>query len=108
MRNFYTGFDYYHNNVVIGLNKGTTYAEILGSSADPSKATDDEEKSGAIAFVMFFLIFMVSVALIFFFRAREMEKRREVKFTIIPSDAKPATRLRDGVEINPDDEISKE
>ena len=98
LRNFYTGFDYYHDSIVIGLNKGTTHAEIRGSSPDPFKHL--QEKTGAIVFVMIFLVIMVVIALFFFFRAKKLEKERTVTFAP-PSGSEPKKRYRNGVEIKP-------
>ena len=91
LRNFYTGFDYFHDQIVIGLNKGTVHAEIHGSSPNPFVM---EQKTGAIIFVMIFLFLMVAVALFFFYRARKIEQERTVTF-------ETKKRFKNGVEIKP-------
>ena len=74
------------------MNKGTTFAEIHGSSPNPFVV---EQKTGAIVFVMIFLAIMVLIALYFFYRARNIEKERTVTFA--PTESKK--RYKNGVEI---------
>ena len=35
MKNFYTGFDYNNDEILIGVNKGSYSAEIFGFSPNP-------------------------------------------------------------------------
>lgn len=66
LRNFYVGLDYSQNLIVVGLNKGTTHASIIGSSANPYMK--HEKDKGSVVFVIMFLGFMFGVALIFYWR----------------------------------------
>jgi hypothetical protein len=105
LRNFYTGFDYYNDQIVIGLNKGTVHAEIHGSSPNPFVV--QKEKTGVIVFVMIFLAIMVTIALYFFWRARKIEKER----TVIFASAESKKRYKNGVEIKAslnDSEVQEE
>jgi len=72
LRNFYVGLDYNYEQIVIGLNEGTTYASIMGSSPNPNFKS--EKDKGAVVFVLMFLIFMFGIAITFYFRSRQQEK----------------------------------
>jgi bacteriorhodopsin len=85
---------------VIGLNKGTTHAEIHGSSPNPFVP---QQKTGAIIFVILFLLTMVIIALVFFYRANKLEKERTVTFA--PTESKK--RYKNGVEIKASENINE-
>jgi hypothetical protein len=93
LRNFYVGFDYYKDEIVIGLNKGIVHASIEGKSEDP---VIKREKTGAIVFIMCFFTVTTIVALCFFHKAMDREKEQKVVFA-----APDKKRYRNGVEIKP-------
>lgn len=102
LRNFYTGLNFDKNMLLIGLNKGTVSAELHGKAENPFKPVSS---SGAVVFVVIFLIVMFLIALVCFIRAKKNEKDRLVTFAPTTSDD-IKKRYRNGVEIKPS-EISK-
>lgn len=70
LRNFYTGLNYHYNTLLIGLNQGTTDAEIMGAAPNPYKPKSNH---GAIIFVIAFLILMFAIAIFFYFRSQRIE-----------------------------------
>jgi len=69
----------------------------MGASPNPFKKRSN---SGAIIFVICFLVLMFGVALFFYFRSQRLEKERTIVFAG-PSDGETKKRYRNGVEIKP-------
>lgn len=98
LRNFYTGLNYHYNSLLIGLNQGTTDAEIMGKAPNPYKPKSNH---GAIIFVIAFLILMFAIAIFFYFRSQRIENQRTIVFAG-PSDmSETKKRYKNGVEIKP-------
>jgi hypothetical protein len=97
LRNFYTGLNFDKNMLLIGLNQGTTSAELHGKAENPFRPTST---SGAVIFVVIFLVVMFLIALACFIRAKKNEKDRLVTFA--PTTAEDMKkRYRNGVEVKP-------
>lgn len=98
LRNFYTGLNYHYNSLLIGLNQGTTDAEIQGAAPNPYKPKSNH---GAIIFVIAFLVLMFAIAIFFYFRSQRIEHQRTIVFAG-PSDmSETKKRYKNGVEIKP-------
>mmetsp|Transcript_9682 Transcript_9682/g.16287 ORF Transcript_9682/g.16287 Transcript_9682/m.16287 type:complete len:234 (-) Transcript_9682:135-836(-) len=114
LRNFFTGLDYENGQILIGLNYGTSFASISGGSPNPFIK---DTGNGAIVFVLCFLLILLFIAIIFYFRARQHEKERLVTFAKPsklrldddegPEEEQPVKRYRNGVELKPS-EIAKQ
>jgi len=89
--------------LLIGLNKGTTTAELHGKAENPFKP---REGNGAILFVVTFIIVMFAVAVACFVRSRRLENAKTINFSHLNADDMKK-RYRNGVEIKPS-EIAKE
>ena len=101
LRNFYTGLNYHYNSLLIGLNQGTTDAEIMGAAPNPFKPKTNH---GAIIFVIAFLVLMFAIAIFFYFRSQRIEQQRTIVFAG-PSDmSETKKRYKNGVEIKPSEQ----
>lgn len=101
LRNFYTGLNYHYNSLLIGLNQGTTDAEIMGAAPNPFKPKTNH---GAIIFVIAFLVLMFAIAIFFYFRSQRIEQQRTIVFAG-PSDmSENKKRYKNGVEIKPSEQ----
>lgn len=101
LRNFYTGLNYHYNSLLIGLNQGTTDAEIMGAAPNPYKPKTNH---GAIIFVIAFLVLMFAIAIFFYFRSQRIEQQRTIVFAG-PSDmSETKKRYKNGVEIKPSEQ----
>ena len=89
--------------LVIGLNKGTTTAQLHGKAENPFKP---KEGNGAVLFVITFIIVMFAVAVACFVRSRKLENAKTINFAHLSTDDMKK-RYRNGVEIKPS-EIAKE
>jgi hypothetical protein len=65
LRNFYTGLDYENNLIMIGVNKGTTSAFMVGEAPDPNRP---KKKMGATIWVVLFIISMIALSIALFVR----------------------------------------
>jgi cbb3-type cytochrome oxidase subunit 3 len=78
LRNFYTGLDFENNMLLIGINQGTTSAELHGKAENPFKP---REGNGAVLFVITFIIVMIAVAVACFVRSKRNEQDSLVNFS---------------------------
>lgn len=102
LRNFYTGLDFEHNMIAIGLNLGTPHAQIFGSASNPN---DPNVNNGPFGFVIAFMSTMVLVAIIFFYKSKQSEKQRQVTFAKSTASTSGAVkRYRNGVELKPSEQ----
>lgn len=110
LRNFYTGLDFEKNQILIGLNDGTTTAELHGTThntpVDPNSVDKPKQDSGAMMFVITFIILMFAVALACYVRTKKLEDGKAVTFSHISSEDMKK-KYRNGVEVKPS-EVVKE
>ena len=77
LRNFYTGLDFANNLLLIGINKGTTAAQLHGKLANPYKPSDLFDP---IFFVIVFIIVMLGIAIACFIRSKRIENANRYAF----------------------------
>jgi len=102
LRNFYTGLDYEHNMLLIGLNKNSDDAEIHGASPNPYG--NGGGGNNALLFVLLFLLLLIIIAVACYLRAKKIEKERTVVFEgpdAVASSSETGRRYKNGVEIKP-------
>jgi hypothetical protein len=63
LKNFYTGFDYNNDEILIGVNKGSYSAEIFGFSPNPKDITSTN--SNYILIIVLILILFGGAILIY-------------------------------------------
>ena len=69
LRNFYTALDYEHNLVIMGINKGTTSAVMIGDAPNPIKP---ESGGGATVWVILFIVSMIAISIGLFVRQQQL------------------------------------
>lgn len=103
MRNFYVGLDYANNKLLIGLNKNTNDADILGNS--PSPYVNRPKSNSTAIFLIFFFLGSTVLGGICYYRYKRQENERRVVFDtpgpLLSDDGQPIRRYKDGVEIKP-------
>ena len=97
------GLDYANNKLLIGLNKNTNDADIVGSSPNPF---NNKQKSNSTAiFLIFFFLGLTVLGGICYYRYKRQENDRRVVFDnpgpLLSDDGQPVRRYKDGVEIKP-------
>ena len=65
LKNFYTGFDYENNEIIIGVNKGIYSAEIFGFSPNPKDSTKTYSN---VLFLIIFIIVLIGVGILIYIR----------------------------------------
>lgn len=103
LRNFYVGLDYANNKLLIGLNKNTNDADIVGNSPNPF---NNKPKSNSTAvFLVFFFLGLTILGGLCYYRHKRNENERRVVFDnpgpLLSDDGQPVRRYKDGVEIKP-------
>lgn len=75
LRNFYTGLDFDNNYILLGLNKGTTSAKLIGKTNNPFIKKGG---NGALVFVIVFVVLMLIVAGACYYRAKRNERMNTI------------------------------
>ena len=107
LRNFYVVLNFKDNMLLIGLNKNTNDAEIVGASRDPHRNSQkDRQRSGHTAFfVIFFITLAIIIAGLCYYRAKRNEQARTITFKVpkplLSEEGQTVRRYKDGVEIKP-------
>lgn len=65
LKNFYTGFDYNNNEILIGVNKGSYSAEIFGFSPNPKDVTYSNSN---YIFIIILILILFGVAILIYIR----------------------------------------
>jgi len=79
LRNFYTALDYENNTIMLGINKGTTSAKLVGKAENPQKPRSGGV-GGMVAGIVIFFICMFGIGAFCYIRAKRNERQRMVTF----------------------------
>ena len=75
LRNFYTGLDFDNNYILLGINDGTSTANLIGKTANPFLK---KQGNGALIFVIIFVVLMLMVAAACYIRAKRNERMNTI------------------------------
>jgi len=78
LRNFYVGLDFANNKLLIGLNKNTNDADIVGNS--PSPFNNQKKSNSTAIFLIFFFLGLTILAGLCYYRHKRNENERKVVF----------------------------